>query len=160
MAAIQQLFFNDRGYAVLVLATAVVGSWKARASLRCCTWALVASWASSRLLAGHVDVISLTEAYSLLHAGLLVLVGVLLLLDGALWLAAMAVFAALQFGCHLRVMLSPSLSADDLLRGYNLAITMLFTLQLACVWLARTPAGCWWPGRWRSPDLTVEDLGT
>ena len=128
--------------------------------MRCCPWALLASWASSRLLAGHVDVVSLTEAYSLLHAGLLVLVSVLLLLDGALWLAAMAVSATLQFGFHVGVMLSPHLGVSDLLRGYNLAITVLFTLQLACIWLARTPAGCWWPVRWREPDLTIEELET
>lgn len=157
MSVLQQLVFSDKGYAALVLATAVVGSWKAKASVRSCTWALVASWASSRLLAGQVDVLGLTEAYSLLHAGLLVLVGALLLIDGALWLGAMAAVAALQFGFHVEVMLSPHLEASDVARGYNLAITVLFTLQLACVWLARTPAGCWWPSSWRHPDLIVRE---
>ena len=146
--------FSVEGYAVLVLATAVAGVWRAPWPVRACTALLVASWAATLVLPGDLALLDLAMAYAVMHGVVAAAIAVLLAVDGALWLALLAGVAAVQFVLHLTA-LSGAPEADAALRrAYNTAVALLFTAQLGCIWLARTRLGRAWPAAWRTepPD--------
>lgn len=154
-ALLQRLAFSTESYALLVAATAVAGVWRTRWPQRACGLALFAAWAASRLLAGRLEVHELSMAYGLMHGVILALTLTLLLSDGALWLALLAGATLLEFAAHMTVVLDAATPEPQLARAYDVAIRVLFSAQLASIWVSRTRVGRWWPRSWRPPDLRV-----
>ena len=144
-------------YGLLVVLTTVVGlrdaDWRARAV----SVLLFASWAVVVDLKDRLGSYDLLGLYALLHCCAGVLALTLLPGGGAVWLATLALVDMGQFGVHFFMILKARGPAMQLGEHYRTAIAICFTSELACVWLARTPLGRWWPLVWRAEDLRVDE---
>ena len=159
MMQIAGFLHSTTAYALLVLVTTGAGWWRTPWSVRLCSGLLLVSWVVSVLIAPHLSIYDLTETYSRLHWCTGVAVMILLVRNGALWLAALAAIDLVQFALHFAAFTLVGQPGLDSTAAYTTAIAVCFTLQLGCIWLARTPWGAWWPTPWRPFDLSIPDDG-
>ena len=139
---------SAEAYGVVVAVTCAAAAWRGGAALRACALALFLSWAVSRLMAGRLDLSGLAVAHAFIHIVLLLLFVLLLTRVQALWLMLLTALAAVQAAANLGVVLVADPGAAGPLPAYEAVVAAVFGLQLACLWLALTRAGRWWPARW------------